>query len=97
MILEGEGCIAGETEWIFMLIVSPPLPHGFFRRTSFIRLFFFLTSLLEYKLLYNGVLVSAVSQSESTIRIHISPYPLPLASCSRPTNPTPLGGHKAPS
>ena len=48
-------------------------------------------------MLYNGVLVSAVQQSESAICIHISPYPLPLASPSHPPYPTPLGGHKAPS
>ena len=35
-------------------------------------------------MLYNGVLVSAVQQSESAICIHISPYPLPLASRSLP-------------
>ena len=29
-------------------------------------------------MLYNGVLVSAVSQSESAIRVHTSPNPLPL-------------------
>ena len=46
-------------------------------------------------MLYNGVLVSAVSQSESVIHIHISPYPLPLASPSHTPYPTPLGGHKA--
>ena len=46
---------------------------------------------------YNVVLVSAVQQSESAIRVHISPYPLPLASPSHPPYLTPLGGHKAPS
>ena len=45
---------------------------------------------------YSVVLVSAVQQSESAIRIHISPYPHPLASPSHPPYPTPLGGHKAP-
>ena len=40
-------------------------------------------------------LVSAVEQSESAIHIHISPYPLPLASPSHPPYPIPLGGHKA--
>ena len=39
-------------------------------------------------MLYNGVLVSAVSKSESAIRIHISPYPLPLASPFHPPYPT---------
>ena len=58
---------------------------------------FFFNIFIGVKLLYNGVLLSAVSQSESTIRIHISPYPLPLASPSHPPYPTPLGGHKAPS
>ena len=46
-------------------------------------------------MLYNVVLVSAVYQSESDIRIHISPYPLPLVSPSHPPYPNPLGGHKA--
>ena len=35
-------------------------------------------------MLYNGVLVSALYQSESAICIHISPYPLPLVSPSHP-------------
>ena len=48
-------------------------------------------------MIYNGVLVSAVSQSESATHIHISPYLLPLASPSHTPYPTPLGGHKAPS
>ena len=48
-------------------------------------------------MLYNGELVSAVSQSESAIRIHLSPCPLPLVSPSHPPYPTPLGGHKAPA
>ena len=48
-------------------------------------------------MLYNGVLVSAVKQSESVICIHISPYLLPLASRSHHPYPTPLGGHKATS
>ena len=43
------------------------------------------------------MLVSAVQQSESAIRIPIFPYPHPLASPSHPPYPTPLGGHKAPS
>ena len=46
-------------------------------------------------MLYNGVLVSALQQSESAIHIHISPHPLPLASPSHPPYPTPLCGHKA--
>ena len=46
-------------------------------------------------MLYHVVLVPAVQQSESAIFIHISPYPLPLASPSHPPYPTPLGGHKA--
>ena len=46
-------------------------------------------------MLYNVVLVSAVQQSESAIRIHISPYPLPLKPPSHPPYPTSLGGHKA--
>ena len=46
-------------------------------------------------MLYNVVLVSSVKQSESAIRIHVSPYPLPLAPPSQPPYPTPLGGHKA--
>ena len=46
-------------------------------------------------MLYNGVLVSALKQSESAIHIHISPYLLPLASPSHPPYPIPLGGHKA--
>ena len=53
--------------------------------------------LIWLKLLYNAVLVSAVLPSESATRIHISLYPLPLASPSHPPYPTPLGGHKAPS
>ena len=40
------------------------------------------------------MLVSAVSQSESAIRIHISPYPLPLEPPSHPPYPTPLDHHK---
>ena len=48
-------------------------------------------------MLYSGVLVSVVQQSESAIYIHTSPYPLPLASPSHRPYPTPLGGHKAPS
>ena len=43
------------------------------------------------------VLVSAVQQTESAIRIHISPYLLPLASPFHHPYPTHLGGHKAPS
>ena len=43
---------------------------------------------------YNGVLVSAVKQSESAIHIHISPYLVPLASPSHPPSPTPLGDTK---
>ena len=35
-------------------------------------------------MLHNVVLVSAVQQNESAIRIHISPYLLPLASPSLP-------------
>ena len=45
-------------------------------------------------MLYSGVLVSALYQSESAIHIHISPYLLPLASPSHPPYPTPLGGIK---
>ena len=48
-------------------------------------------------MLYNVVLVSVVQQSESAIRIHISPYPLPLEPPSHSPYPTPLGGHKASS
>ena len=48
-------------------------------------------------MLYNVVLVSAVQQSESAIRIHISPYPLLLEPPSHPPYPTPLGHHKASS
>ena len=48
-------------------------------------------------MLYNVVLLSAVKQSESAIRIHISPYPLPLASPSHPPYPNLLSGHKAPA
>ena len=46
-------------------------------------------------MLYNVVLVSTVQQSESAIRIHISPLPLPLEPPSHPPYPIPLGGHKA--
>ena len=46
---------------------------------------------------YNGMLVSAVEQSESAICIHIFPYPLPLEPPSHPPYPTPLGHHKASS
>ena len=35
-------------------------------------------------MLYNGVLVSALKQSESAMHIHISPYLFPLASPSLP-------------
>ena len=45
-------------------------------------------------MLHNTVLVSIGQQSESAICIHISPYPLALASPSHPPYPTPLGGHK---
>ena len=45
-------------------------------------------------MLYSVVLVSAV-QSESTVCIHISPYPLPLEPPSHPPYPVPLGRHKA--
>ena len=43
------------------------------------------------------MLVSVAQQSESAIRIHMSPYPLPLASPSHPPYRTPLGHCKAPS
>ena len=59
--------------------------------------FFFLTSLLEYNCFTMLCWVSALQQSESAICIHISLYPLPLASPSHPPYPTPLGGHEAPS
>ena len=60
--------------------------------------FYYLTALLEYNLIALQCYVSsAVQQSESAIRIHISPYPIPLASPSHPPYPTPLSGHKAPS
>ena len=45
-------------------------------------------------MLYSGVSVPALQQSESAIHIHISPYPLSLASPSHHPYPTPLAGHK---
>ena len=59
--------------------------------------FAFFNIFIGVKLLYNGVLVSAVKQSKSAIHIHMSPYLFPLAPPSHPPYPTPLGGHKAPS
>ena len=52
-------------------------------------LFFFFNIFIGVQLLQNVVLVSAVQQSESAICIHLSPYPLPLASSSHPPYPTP--------
>ena len=46
--------------------------------------FFFFYIFIGVKLLYNGVLLSALQQSESAIHIHISPYLFPLASPSLP-------------
>ena len=56
-------------------------------------MFIFFTFLLEYNC-FTMLLVSAVQQSESAIRIHISPYALPLEPPSHPSYPIPLGPHK---
>ena len=60
----------------------------------FIIYLFISTSSLEYNC-FAMLLVSAAYQSESAVRIHIPPYPLPLVPPSHPPYPTPLGGHKA--
>ena len=54
---------------------------------AFYFLLFFKRSLSEYNCFTITVLVSVVQQSESAICIHISPYPLPLASPSHPPIP----------
>ena len=78
--------------WILAMYFFPLSWFFFF---FFFPVFYF-NIFIGVKLLYNGVLVSALYQSASAIHIHISPY-LPLASPSHPPYPTPLGSHKAPS
>ena len=70
--------------------LSPhPLEESFFIFNIFIGIIalqWFLSFCCETKL-----------KRESAIWIHISTYPLPIASPSHPPYPTPLGGHKAQS
>ena len=63
-------------------------------KTSTFYLFLYFYFLID---LYWSIITSVAQQSESTIGIHMSPYPLPLEPPSHLPYPTPLGYHKAQS
>ena len=71
---EGCTCVGPGSIWETSVTFS----QFCYKPTTALKICYFSHIFIGVSMLYNVVLVSAVQQSESTICIHISPYPLPL-------------------